>query len=288
MPHPKEIRSLSLNYVAAYDTESPACLEAVRRIVRMHEKHAAPATFFIVAQLLDANEAEYVALLKDNPLFEIASHSYTHMVLRDTPELGKAGPVEQFPREIVDSKRRIEDAFGREVVGFRAPVSFVDGMKSAPEALRLLAEAKYRYVSSLAWGPSWSLPALLVRPFTYAEEGYPDLWEFPPCGWHENLLKGNNDCGPVRIGLFPPAMPETIPPRYIETPEEEFAYNNKPFIDKAVVDEMPLVSLIWHPWSLNRFDPDMRMLDMTFRYVRERGLSLGTFADLLEDMNRNR
>jgi len=47
---------------------------------------------------------------------------------------------------------------------------------------------------------------------------------------------------------------------------------------------MPQVSLIWHPWSLNRFDPEMRMLDMTFRYVRERGLALGTFADLLHDL----
>jgi peptidoglycan/xylan/chitin deacetylase (PgdA/CDA1 family) len=267
-------------YIAAYDTESARCLDGVRQIVKMHEKFEAPATFFLVARTLEANRAEYTALLKDHPLFEIACHSYTHMVLSDTPEFGKAGPQEQFPHEIVESKERIEDIFGREVIGFRPPVCSAEAMKTAPEALRLFDQAGYKYISSLAWGPSWSLPALLARPFTYAEQGYAKLWELPPCGWHENLLKGNNKCGPVRILLFPPAMPETIPSDYVKTPEEEFAFNNKPFIDRAIALGMPQVSLIWHPWSLYAFDPPMRMLEMTFRYVREQGLKMGTFAEL--------
>ena len=161
-------------YIAAYDTESARCLDGVRQIVKMHEKHDMPATFFLVARTLEANRAEYAALLKDHPLFEVACHSYTHMVLVDTPEFGKAGPKEQFAHEIVESKKRIEDIMGREVIGFRAPVCSDEGMKNAPEALRLFDQAGYKYVSSLAWGPSWSLPALLVRPFTYAEQGLPD------------------------------------------------------------------------------------------------------------------
>lgn len=273
-------------YIPAYDTESPDCLAGVRRIVRMHEKHEMPATFFLVAQLLDEQGAEYKALLKDHPLFEIACHSYTHMVVSSTPEFGAAGPPDRFPHEIVDSKKRIEDVFGREVLGFRTPVGTDSGLKNAPEALRLVHEAGYGYVSSLLWGPHWSLPALLARPFTYAAEGYPHLWEIPACGWHENLIKGNNECGPVRVLLFPPAMPETIPNRYIETPEEEFAFNNKPFLDRAVAENMPQVSFIWHPWSLNRFDPEMRMLDITFKYVRQGKLEPGTFADLNRDMLR--
>lgn len=267
-------------YIAAYDTESPRCLDAVRKIVAVHEQYQMPATFFLVAGTVTAAREEYVALLRDHPLFEIACHSHTHMVLRDTPEFGKAGPLDQFPHEIVESKQYLEDTFGQQVIGFRPPVSAADGLRTAPEALRLIDRAGYEYVSSLAWGPQWSLPALLVRPFTYAEQGYPRLWELPPCGWHENLLKGNNRCGPVRILLFPPVMPQTIPNDYVKTPEEEFAYNNKPFIDKALADDMPQVSLIWHPWSLNLFDPEMRMLHMTFTYVRERQVPAGTFANL--------
>lgn len=264
-------------YIAAYDTESPDCLAAVREIVKRHEAHEMPATFFMVANLLDHHRDEYVALLRDHPLFEIACHSYTHMLLTDTPEFGKCGPLEQFPREIVESKAKLEDVFGCAVTGFRPPVSSADALCNAPEALRLLDAAGYAYVSSLAWGPSWSLPALLVKPFTYAEQGFPNLWELPPCGWHENLLKGNNRCGPVRIGLFPPAMPETIPNNYITSAEEEVLYNNRPFIDKAVREDYPLVSLIWHPWSLHRFDPAMKMLDITFSYVREQGIRSETF-----------
>ncbi len=42
--------------------------------------------------------------------------------------------------------------------------------------------------------------------------------------------------------------------------------------------DLPYVSLIWHPWSLSRFDPDMRMLRLTFAYVLDCGLEPTTFA----------
>lgn len=275
-------------YIAAYDTESPRCLEAVRKIVKIHERYNMPATFFLVTRTVEVEREAYKHLLGDHPLFEIACHSYTHMILRDTPDFGKAGPLERFPHEIVESKARLEEIFGCRIIGFRPAVCAADGLKAVPEALRLLDQAGYRYVSSLAWGPEWSLPALLVRPFTYAEQGYPSLWELPPCGWHENLLKGNNKCGPVRIGLFPSAMPEAIPTDYVKTPEEEFAVNNKPFIDKAIAQNMPHISLIWHPWSLDVFDPEMRMLEITFRYIQERNLPAGTFSDLWAELEQRK
>jgi hypothetical protein len=52
---------------------------------------------------------------------------------------------------------------------------------------------------------------------------------------------------------------------------------NKLFIDRAVALGLPYVSPIWHPWSLYRFDPAMRMLQLTFAYVRELGLEATTF-----------
>ena len=48
-------------------------------------------------------------------------------------------------------------------------------------------------------------------------------------------------------------------------------------IDRAIALGLPYVSLIWHPWSLNRFDPEMRMLKLTFAYVRELGLETTTY-----------
>lgn len=274
-------------FIAAYDTESPDCLQGIRKIVGVHERFGLPATFFFVANLLDQQRSEYVALLKDHPLFEIACHSYTHMPIVDAPRICVAGPQEKFPYELVDSKKRIEDTFQVQVLGFRPPCSGPDGLLNAPEALHLLVAAGYRYISSLAWGPDGSLPAPLRYPLTYAEQGFPNLWEIPACGWHENLLKGNNGIGPLLLCLFPPDMPETIPPGYISTPEEEFAYNNKPFLDRAQRDQMPLVSYIWHPWSMHRFDPEMRMLEITFDSVLERKLEIMTFRDLWSELSKS-
>ena len=44
---------------------------------------------------------------------------------------------------------------------------------------------------------------------------------------------------------------------------------------------MPLVTFVWHPWSLRKFDAPMRMLDLTFQYIRERGVPCVRFRDVL-------
>ena len=62
----------------------------------------------------------------------------------------------------------------------------------------------------------------------------------------------------------------------ISSPEKEFAIN-KIFIDRAVELGLPYVSLIWHPWSLARFDPALTMLRLTFSYVRDLGLEATTY-----------
>jgi Polysaccharide deacetylase len=263
--------------LAAYDTESDACLAALPRIVEVHEQHEMPATFFIVARLLKAPDADGLRALKDHPLFEIACHTYTHMLLRDHPLCGEAGPAAEHRREVVDSKKRLEDAFGVEVHGFRTPVGFDDGLCGAPRLLELVTEAGYSYSSSLAWGPDYSLPAPILPAFSYAEQGHPGLWEIPPCGWHENLLKDHNRWGPRRLTLFPPAVPGPVLTDFVQSPAEEFAVHRF-FLEAAVTSGAEHVSLIWHPWSLHRLDPGMSMLNMVFNHVCELGLASRTFA----------
>jgi peptidoglycan/xylan/chitin deacetylase (PgdA/CDA1 family) len=265
-------------YIAAYDTESPACLAACRKIVDAHRRHEMPATFFIVGRTLEANPREYVELL-DDPLFEIASHTYSHRMLRDHPVCGPAASPEQREIEIRRGKDVVEDVFGRECVGLRPGCGFSNAMCGAAEELRHMTDAGYRYVSSFLWGPDYSLPARLETPFSYDSDGFPDLWELPGHGWHENVLKNTTPIDMRRLTLWPPELPAAIPDAYIETPEQEFALN-RVFIDEALRERTPFVSLIWHPWSLDRFDPDMKMLDLTFAYVRDRGMALCTYADL--------
>ena len=76
-------------YIAAYDTESPTCLKACEKIVEMHKRHSMPTTFFVVGKMLEANPNEYKKLLND-PLFEVASHTYSHKMLKDHPLAAQA------------------------------------------------------------------------------------------------------------------------------------------------------------------------------------------------------
>jgi len=274
----------STRYIAAYDTESPACLAACRKIVEVHKRFAMPATFFIVGRTLDAHPAEYRQLL-DHPLFEVATHTYSHRMLRDNAFCGAAITLDERRKEIVKGKEAVERVFERSCIGLRPGCGFDNAFKGEPAVLKLLREAGIRYVSSLLWGPDYSLPALLTEPFSYEEDGFPDLWELPGHGWHENLLKDHNRWGPRRLTLWPSPFPQAIPDGFCQTPKDEFEVN-KVFLEKARQTNKSFVSLIWHPWSLAKFDPAMKMLELTFTHVRRLGLKPCTYAQLHEHVSK--
>jgi peptidoglycan/xylan/chitin deacetylase (PgdA/CDA1 family) len=242
-----------------------------------------PATFFILGRTLEANPAEYRKLL-DDPLFEIASHTYTHQMLRDNAFCGRAVAMDERRKEISRGKETVERIFERPCIGMRPGCGFDNAFTGEPAVLELIREAGFSYVSSLLWGPDCSLPALLREPFNYEAEGFPEIWELPGHGWHENLLKDNNRWGPKRLTLWPPPFPEAIPKAFCITPKDEYDVN-RVFLDRARETQKPFVSLIWHPWSLAQFDPDMKMLELTFTHVRRFGLKACTFAQLYEHVS---
>mgnify|MGYP000911727872 FL=1 len=129
-------------YIAAYDTESQGCLAACRKIVEVHKRLEMPATFFLVGRTLEANAAEYKALLSD-PLFEVASHTWSHKLLCDNAMCGKAVSPEEKREEILKSKALIEQVFERPCVGLRPAVGFDTGFKGATDVLALVREAGY-------------------------------------------------------------------------------------------------------------------------------------------------
>lgn len=266
-------------YIAAYDTESPACLQACRKIVEVHKRLQMPATFFITGKTLEANVKEYKELLTD-PLFEVASHTWSHKMLRANVFCGSAASAEEKREEVFRSKELIERVFERPCVGLRAACGFDDGLKGAVDVLTLIRESGLKYVSSLLWGPDYSMPALIREPFHYGTDGFADIWEIPGHGWHENLLKNHNGWGPRRLTLWPSPMPEAIPSQFVKTPGDEFEIH-RIFLEKALQTGKPHVSLIWHPWSLHKFDPQMKMLELTFVHARELGLKPCTYAGLL-------
>ncbi|MHC4519234.1 MAG: polysaccharide deacetylase family protein, partial [Planctomycetota bacterium] len=236
------------------------------------------ATFFITGKTLEANAKEYRALLA-NPLFEVASHTWSHKLLCDNALCGPAVSADEKREEIFKAKALIEKVFERACVGLRPAVGFDSGFRGATDVLALTREAGYAYVSSLLWGPDCSMPALLEEPFHYGADGFAELWELPGHGWHENLLKNHNRWGSRRLTLWPSPMPEGIPARFVKTPNDEFEVN-RVFLEKALEANRPHLSLIWHPWSVHSFDPEMKMLELTFAHVRKLGLVPCTYADL--------
>jgi len=143
--------------VARYGGRVSTCLEAARRIVEVHRRYQMPATFFIVGKALESDPAGYRELL-DDPLFEIASHTYSHKMLRDHPVCGPAASPAEIREEIYRSKEVIEQLFGRACRGMRTGCGFTEGLRDSPELVETVADAGYEYISSKLWGPEYSLP----------------------------------------------------------------------------------------------------------------------------------
>jgi peptidoglycan/xylan/chitin deacetylase (PgdA/CDA1 family) len=245
-----------------------------------------PATFFLTGETLEADAGAYRELLAD-PLFEVASHTYSHRMLRDHCFCGPAASEEAIREELLLGKESVERVFGRPCVGLRPGCGFPDGLRGAPDVLQTIVQAGFGYVSSSLWGPDYTMPAPLAQPFDYGPDGAPGLWELPGHGWHDNLLKDHNNWGPRRLTLWPPDMPDAVPHAFATTAQEEFAVHRR-FIERACAEELTFVSLIWHPWSLARLDPEMEMLDLVFARVRELGMTTGTYADLLARVQAER
>lgn len=271
----------STTFIANYDTESPMCLEHLESIVNLHIKYKIPATFFIVSDILNKSNQERVVRLLDNQLFEIGSHSKSHNLILPHPLNPKTGN----PRvELIDSKKRLEDIFGKSIIGYATPYAYVDGFKGHKDILSIVQEAGYKYVSTICWGPGFSLPAPIINPFTYKDDGFDTIWEIPKHGWHENVLKGHTKVDNVALLNWPNPWPEgAIPKEPIKKPIEEFLVN-KVLIDYAVKLNNKHLTLAWHPWSIGRFDPKLIALDKTFAYLKEQKINSNTFEGLYKSL----
>lgn len=218
------------------------CLAGVRAVAEVHLERDAPATFFIVSRLLDAARSELVEIL-DHPIFDIASHSYTHPDIKNFLH-----DDHRLRHEIVDSKSAIEDAFGRQVIGFTTPGGYEDGYIGVPRILEIFQEAGYRYLRSVGCGPHYSMPAPLHQPFWYDAEGCAYLLEIPTHAWHDNVLTGQHG-----LVSWPPILPWDYPtemPTDARGVYEAYA----PGIDHTARAGLVAYVPTFHPWSIYRVD----------------------------------
>jgi peptidoglycan/xylan/chitin deacetylase (PgdA/CDA1 family) len=117
-------------------TGDRAVREMLPRLLDLLDARAAAATFFVASGMLDSCRD---VLMRIGRRHEIGSHGVTHRRIGPLP-------VEERRRELVESKRRLEDELGRAVAGVRAPF-----FARSPGWLSEVAGAGYRYDASDGW-----------------------------------------------------------------------------------------------------------------------------------------
>ena len=262
-----------MHYLASYDLESvDACVEGAGALAGLHRRLGLPATFFVVGRLLESRGAELRKIL-DDPLFDLQSHTLSHALLKDNKVNGPGVDAAAARREITEGVRLVREVLGRPCEGLRSPCGFDGGFRGLQKLLDACKEAGLSYVSSDLRGPGDSLPAPLKEPYTYAEDGHPDLWELPVHGWHDNVLKGF--CPGVSFVTYPLGEEWHVPRRFPKTPREQ-ADHHLLWVDKAQRAGLPFVSLAFHPWSLVRYDSGLREQEFIFEGLAERGVEVVT------------
>jgi peptidoglycan/xylan/chitin deacetylase (PgdA/CDA1 family) len=258
-------------------------LAGVTSIVRVLERHNVPATFYITGLVLEHAGIELAALLKPNPLFDIESHSYSH------PQI--MGPGWEMSRgELHDELIRTSDLifkyFGHRPIGFCAPGNYYRGLHGRTRLLAALWEEGYQFIGTDGMDArGFPFPAPMTQPYWYTEDGFPDLLEIPITGWHCNALFNsghqNNNWQPA------PAFPdgsilETLP----VTVEEGFAARKREF-DYAIVHGL-IYAPCMHPWSVYRFDPELKHLDWLIQMAKDNHLQVLNCSQLNDSLRRQR
>ena len=269
-------------YLAVYDVEWLSdveySLQALEAVVLAHRRHNAPATFFICGKLLDEAGARYRDLLADGP-FEVGSHTYSHYALKIIP--GGAEPschLVPVRDEVQRTDALIRKVFGHPPVGLRGPGGYYRGLQGQKNTLEMLWGLGVRTLSTDARGPGETIPAPFTQPYWYAEEGFPEMLEIPAHDWHENVLKGHN-AAPI---AWPPPFPWGYPNHAPKTPEEEFEVY-KHGIDWAAEHDAFFYSPPMHPWSVYRFNPEAKTLDLLLAYLLDKRIPMITVTELRQE-----
>jgi peptidoglycan/xylan/chitin deacetylase (PgdA/CDA1 family) len=124
--------------------DDPVFESGVRNALDLFRANGVRATFFVIADSLDRPDKRKLLLEIVRAGHEVASHTVTHLNLLEMSTADRR-------REIVDSRRLIEDRLGAEIRGFRAPGCQIDR-----GCLELVAEAGYEYDSSAFPTPTFA------------------------------------------------------------------------------------------------------------------------------------
>ena len=259
-------------YIAAYDTEHiDLCLPAAEQLVALHRKHEVPATFFIVGKLLEKDGPAFRKLL-DDPLFDVQSHSYSHRMLRTSPQHGPGISLEEMEYEVAEGKRLVDEVFECDSIGFRPGCGFENGFTGAPDRLEMFRRHGIKFISADLRGPLGTIPNDMAQPYAYEADGYGDITEIPGHGWHDNVLKAWT----AHATYFPPVYDFALPPRAPQTVVELFAQEGR-WLEHACETGLDFVSLVQHPSSIVRFGAGVDPIELLLVRAKQLGMTFTTY-----------
>jgi peptidoglycan/xylan/chitin deacetylase (PgdA/CDA1 family) len=250
-------------YALALDPDT--CREALEVLTGVHADAGVPATLFVCGRTL-LHALEPVQKAHASGLFDIQQHTFSHVPFKDieySPEPGNLAKIPASPpvallEELRMTSRLLRDHVGTATVGLRPPFGYYRGLRDRPDLLEIVRKAGLRYVTS--WGrnadngnPSpWD-----VQPFSYEEEGYPDIFEIPFQFWLDVIWFDQHgyDSGPAYLDALKGAV--------------------------DVVAEQDIVyGACFHDWvAIASDERKTGWLRGFFTYAKEKGVEVTTYTD---------
>jgi peptidoglycan/xylan/chitin deacetylase (PgdA/CDA1 family) len=281
----------AMQVIFSYDTERDECADKAAIIAEVHRRHQAPATFFCLGRLIEQRGADLRRTFDRTPeLWDVHSHTYSHRILQPHRIWGDPVLADQVREEIARGVRLVREALGRPCLGLRPGCGYSAGFRGARFILDALSEHGVRFASAdLCAHYGDALPADLRQPWSYADDGHPEIVELPGHGWHDCVVK-TNFLRPGTAGylttVWPPPWPGAVPPRAVDSPEEEFALL-RAMLDEGARRGVAYVAYVGHPWSVIRpQDPGASAIERTIEYCEERGWAVTSYGALREAIAR--
>jgi len=151
-----------------------------------------PVTWFLTGQTLE-RYPDLFRSLKDDPLIDLQSHTYSHMLLKTVlmrvPEgktihgstnwhLQRSGSVAEIDADLGRCQQLFQDVLGGPATALTGPWGYYRGLGDRPDLLEVVQRHGFRALRTFARNEEDAQPVPLDwQPFFYTVQGYPDLLE---------------------------------------------------------------------------------------------------------------
>ncbi len=246
-----------------YDTEAWWAPDETQRFLeiakKVHTELQAPCTLFIVGKVLEMNPAAFQRIAR-NPLFDLQQHTYTHMRLKPVTliENGKPRPLdwgtpEQAREDVEKANELFRRHLGSAPLGLTGPYAnhYGNGLRDAPEMLAVIHDCGIRFLR--CFGKQGNNLPLEVQPFWYADQGYPDILEFPL---------------------------------------QKFGYEGYKKEIPEILNSVTRHGYVWdnlqHEWDVVEHDPEMIEIRMLVSEARKLDIEVASYRDYYQRLDKER